>query len=210
LTPEQPDYFSNHRLKLRFPWKLYHGPIVDGLRRAVALSPGPDVLNVGSGPFLELRQLAATPHRFTVCDTDPRAVQAAADLHGVQLVGADVIAPNEPLPYPSGRFDLVASMDVIEHVPNPTRWLTEIFRVLKSGGLLFLTTPNYASLSLNVIEGTALEAIARLQGFSRKHIHPSKMTKPRLEGAFRDAGAGSFHIELLAHGWVLSALARKT
>ena len=25
---EAVDYFSNHALKLRFPWRLYHGPIV--------------------------------------------------------------------------------------------------------------------------------------------------------------------------------------
>ena len=29
-----PDYFSNHGLKLRFPWRLYHAPIVDEGRRA--------------------------------------------------------------------------------------------------------------------------------------------------------------------------------
>ena len=37
---ETVDYFSNHRLKLRFPWRLYHGPIVRALDRFVRASVG--------------------------------------------------------------------------------------------------------------------------------------------------------------------------
>lgn len=209
VPSEQPDYFSNHAMKLRFPWRLYHGPIVRGLSRAIALSPGPEVLNVGSGPFFELRELSQTAHRFTVCDIDARAIEVASSIHGARLASADVIAPNEPLPYGSSRFDLVVSMDVIEHVLDPADWLREATRVLKPGGLLFLTTPNYASVSLRVIENTALEAIARLQGFSRKHIHPTKMTAPRLDGVLRGAGLRAPHIDVVSRGWVLSVLARK-
>jgi len=35
------DYFSNHRLKLRFPWRLYHAPIVAALERALRKAPVP-------------------------------------------------------------------------------------------------------------------------------------------------------------------------
>jgi len=44
-----------------------------------------------------------------------------------------------PLPYPDARFDAVVSMDVVEHVPDPLPWLRGALRVLKPGGLLFLT-----------------------------------------------------------------------
>jgi hypothetical protein len=81
--------------------------------------------------------------------------------------------------------------------------------VLKPNGGLFLTTPNYASRSLCLIEKTALEAIARLQHFSRKHIHPSKMTPSRLDRVLSDARAGAIRIECISHGWVLAAYARK-
>jgi SAM-dependent methyltransferase len=205
----EPDYFSNHRLKLRFPWRLYHDPIVQALGRVVSLSPGPEVLNIGSGPFFELEELTASGRRFTVCDVDARAIDVARERYGDRLAGADVIDPAAPLPYADQRFDLVVSMDVIEHVDDPIGWSREALRVLKRGGILFLTTPNYASLSLKLIEDTALELVARAQGFSRRHIHPTKMTPERLSGVLRDAGAGEARIEPISFGWVLSAYARR-
>jgi hypothetical protein len=77
----EPDYFSNHQLKLRFPWRLYHDPIVRALDRVIRSSSGPDVLNVGSGPFFELERLDRQGRRFTVCDVDPRAIELASRLH---------------------------------------------------------------------------------------------------------------------------------
>jgi SAM-dependent methyltransferase len=204
------DYFSNHRVKLRYPWRLYHAPIVTALQRVVARSSGPAVLNLGSGPFFELEQLNTYARRFTVCDIDPRAIALARERYGRRLVGADVLEADRPLPYASQSFDLVVSMDVIEHVPEPLPWLHEALRVLKPGGQLFLTTPNYGSRSLRVLEDTALEAVARVQGFSRKHLHPSKMDADRLCALLREAGVKAPSIERLAFSWVLAAYARKS
>lgn len=202
---EQPDYYSNHSLKLKFPWKLYHGPIITALQRAIATSPGPEVLNLGSGPFHELGLLNRGAHKFTVCDVDPRAIEQARNLWGSALGGADVLTIGAPLPYSPNTFDLVVSMDVIEHVLAPVEWTREALRVLKPGGKLFLTTPNYASTSFRIIEDTALEAIARVQGFSRKHIHPTKMTPGRLRTTLEHAGGQQVKIDRLAFGWVLTA-----
>jgi SAM-dependent methyltransferase len=203
------DYFSNHRNKLRFPWRLYHAPIVSALERALSLSPGPSVLNLGSGPFFELEHLRDSGRRFTVCDVDARAVDLAKQRYAARLAGADVLGPAGALPYPDHSFDTVVSMDVIEHVPEPLPWVREALRVLKPGGLLFLTTPNYGSRSLRIIENTALEAIARLQRFSRKHLHPSKMDEARLARVLAEAGVQALSIERIAFAWVLSAYGRK-
>jgi SAM-dependent methyltransferase len=205
----QPDYFSNHKLKLRFPWRLYHGPIVESLQRVVSLSPGPDVLNLGSGPFFELKELDRGDRRFTICDIDPRAVELAKELHGDGLSGAHLIRPDAPLPYPDAAFDLVVSMDVIEHVPDAVPWAKEALRVLRPNGVLFLTTPNYGSMSLRAIENTALEAVARMQRFSRKDIHPTKMNPERLKQVLSEAGARMVRVEPIAFGWVLAAYCRR-
>jgi SAM-dependent methyltransferase len=207
---ETTDYFANHRLKLRFPWRLYHAPIVAALQRVITLSPGLSILNLGSGPFFELSSLRDCGRRFTVCDIDPRAVALARERYGARLAGADVLEPGQPLPYADERFDAVASMDVIEHVTDPLGWVREALRVLKPNGLLFLTTPNYGSRSLRVIENTALEAVARLQNFTRKDLHPTKMDEARLAATLRDAGVKTLSIERIAFSWVLSAYGRKS
>jgi SAM-dependent methyltransferase len=183
---------------------------VSALRRAVQARPGPEVLNVGSGPFFELELLPRDDARFTVCDIDERAVALAREQYGARLHGADVVPAGGRLPYDDGRFDLVVSMDVIEHLHEPGPWLDEIVRVLRPGGMLFLTTPNYGvGSSLALIERTVLEAIARLQGFSRARLHPSKFHRARLADALAATGLRDVVVRPIAFRWVLAATARK-
>ncbi len=46
------------------------------------------------------------------------------------------------LPFAQNSFDIVFSMHVLEHTKNVVQYLTELFRVLKPGGVLFLDLPN--------------------------------------------------------------------
>ncbi|HOW63960.1 MAG TPA: class I SAM-dependent methyltransferase [Candidatus Paceibacterota bacterium] len=48
----------------------------------------------------------------------------------------------EKIHYPSNTFDLALLNEVLEHVPDDGRALSEIFRVLKPGGYLALFSPN--------------------------------------------------------------------
>jgi SAM-dependent methyltransferase len=83
------------------------------------------ILDYGSGgsPYLPL---------FENC------VYHRADLtgHGLDFeYGSDA-----RLPLSAGGYDCVLSTQVLEHVENPTAYLSECHRVLKSGGYLLLTT----------------------------------------------------------------------
>jgi 2-polyprenyl-3-methyl-5-hydroxy-6-metoxy-1,4-benzoquinol methylase len=206
---EPVDYFTNHAHKMRFPWRLYHGPIIEALRAVVRCTRGDTMLNIGSGPFFELDELGVIDKKVTLCDIDPRAIELARDLHGDRIQRFDVTESGKPLPYADSTFDLVVSMDVIEHVADPASWLHEALRVLRPSGTLFLTTPNYSSLTLRILESTALELIARRQGFSRKLLHPSKMTRDRLARLLAAVGGGQSEISAVAFGWVLTSATRK-
>jgi len=46
------------------------------------------------------------------------------------------------LPFPDNSFDAVISVSVLEHVDKPVRYLSEILRVLKPKGVLYLAFPN--------------------------------------------------------------------
>lgn len=52
---------------------------------------------------------------------------------------------NQRFPYEDSTFDLVHTNQVIEHVPNVDHFLQEIFRVLRPGGSLVLSTENGSS-----------------------------------------------------------------
>jgi SAM-dependent methyltransferase len=206
---EATDYFENHRHKLRFPWSLYHRPIVQVFEAALGRSQGPDVLNVGAGPFFELSRVDVRGRRLTVCDIDGRAVELAKKLHGQLLAGADTVEPGAPLPYADASFDLVVAMEVIEHLTDPLPWLRELVRVAKPGGELLLTTPNYASASLVAIENTALELVARSHGFTRKTIHPTKFDAGSLHAVMAEAGLTRIEVSMLSLGWVLAGRGKK-
>jgi SAM-dependent methyltransferase len=54
-------------------------------------------------------------------------------------------AIGEALPFPVGSFDCVLLSEVIEHLDAPQVSIAEAVRVLKPGGRLLVTTPNYRS-----------------------------------------------------------------
>ena len=53
---------------------------------------------------------------------------------------------NERLPYNDSTFDYVCFLEAIEHTENPYNAVRELARVLKTGGTLVLTTPNYLNI----------------------------------------------------------------
>jgi SAM-dependent methyltransferase len=53
------------------------------------------------------------------------------------------VADIQAIPFRSGAFDAVFSCETIEHIAAPRRAISELFRVVRPGGRLYLTCPNY-------------------------------------------------------------------
>ena len=49
--------------------------------------------------------------------------------------------------YPPGSFDVVTSFEVLEHINNPKQEVRNFHTLLRNGGIIYLTTPNFNSLS---------------------------------------------------------------
>jgi SAM-dependent methyltransferase len=98
---------------------------------ARALPRGARVLDGGSGdaPYRELFS-----HCEYVTVDWPGSVYSAA-------CEADIVASLEALPVPDQSFDAVLSTQVLEHVSDPAKVVSELFRVLTPGGHLWLTAP---------------------------------------------------------------------
>ena len=59
----------------------------------------------------------------------------------------DIVDLNtQPLPYPAAAFDIVCLTEVIEHVEQYRQLLREVYRVLRPGGLVVISTPNILNL----------------------------------------------------------------
>lgn len=51
----------------------------------------------------------------------------------------------------ASSFDVLTMFEVIEHLPEPVRFLKRAEQVVKPGGLIYLTTPNFKSLDRRVL-----------------------------------------------------------
>lgn len=49
--------------------------------------------------------------------------------------------------FPKNEFDIVTMIELIEHVPNPDFFFETASKLLRPGGLIFLTTPNNNSIN---------------------------------------------------------------
>lgn len=98
-------------------------------------------LDVGCGAGLLCEPLARLGAAVTGVDAAPENIAAAkahAALSGLQIdYRAGEIAAQG-----LGQFDVVTSMEVIEHVHDPAVFIGELKRRLKPDGLLLLSTPN--------------------------------------------------------------------
>jgi 2-polyprenyl-3-methyl-5-hydroxy-6-metoxy-1,4-benzoquinol methylase len=75
--------------------------------------------------------------------------------------------------YPSNYFDVVTASEILEHVGDPEIILQEIARVLRPGGLLWLTTPHGRGVSAHILglKWSTVSPPEHLQLFSRSGIN---------------------------------------
>lgn len=124
------------------------------------IPPGGLHLDVGTGAGDGTR-LAGTRSRCVGMDYGLRSARLAAQ-KGVAVLQGDA----RRLPFGDGLFDSVTCMDVLEHIPGAAQVLTEIARVLKTGGKLILTTPTSELLGERVARwGRALGLVKQMQPY---------------------------------------------
>jgi SAM-dependent methyltransferase len=110
-----------------------HERVVETALRYV--TPGARVLDLGAGSGALAERLQAA--RFGVTAAD---IKNYFELN-TEFVELDFNDPafDQKL---SVEFDLITSVEVIEHLENPTAFLRSICRLLKPNGVAILTTPN--------------------------------------------------------------------
>jgi len=55
--------------------------------------------------------------------------------------------------FQSEQFDIIISSEVIEHINNPVEEMQHFHRLLRKGGLVYITTPNFNALERYLLKG---------------------------------------------------------
>ena len=157
----QPMPFEKYDRRPDMHWKSYDE--VDAYRQradhlaelvrhvAAETSGAAHILDLGCGDGLFAHLFAQAGARVTGLDPENSAItQATQQITARAALNAYsgpvptfITGQGEALPLESGSVDVVALLDVIEHLPNPVAVLREVDRVLAPGGALVISTPGW-------------------------------------------------------------------
>lgn len=122
--------------------------LLEGLRAVAAGRAGrpPRALDLGCGEGHFAALLAREGAQVVAADVAEEPLRRARERHA--RLDTRLVQPEAPLPFEDASFDLVWAGETIEHVADTQGWLSEVRRVLRSGGALLLTTPDHGPLRM--------------------------------------------------------------
>ena len=95
-----------------------------------------DILDLGAGAgIVSQMDFKGIVPRVCGVDPDERVLTNPCLDEGKVAFGEDV-------PYPDESFDLIFADNVLEHLPEPEKVFSEVYRLLRPGGVFLAKTPN--------------------------------------------------------------------
>ncbi len=191
-----PEGLDPPGLELRRRFLLAQAHAVNGADGAPAR-----VLDVGCGEAVLTHALAREGFSAVGVDVAEEPLRRARARYGdldLRLIPAQGVWP-----LPDAAFDLVWAGEVIEHVTDTLGWLSEVRRVLRSGGVLALSTPARTRVSLLAL---AFAPRAFDERFDPRSDHVRFYSRRSLRGLLCDFG---FHdVDVRLRGGPLSGARR--
>lgn len=116
---------------------------IQQLKRIIPDLADRHILDIGSGKgqfLIAAAQLGMNAEGVELCEDYIDQTYKAAEQHGVTVRVTQ--GEGERLPFSDETFDFLNLSEVIEHVEDPDMLLQEMYRVLKSGGKVYISVPN--------------------------------------------------------------------
>jgi ubiquinone/menaquinone biosynthesis C-methylase UbiE len=95
------------------------------------------IVDVGCGTGVFSKALASNRHLVIAVDIESRLLREFEDPY-IEKVCADA----QQLPLRDGSVDVVLSISLLEHLENPAKWVQELYRILRQGGVAIIQIPN--------------------------------------------------------------------
>lgn len=100
------------------------------------------ILDIGCGDGLFLSSLKRLGWQTLGVEINKSAAHKARD-RGLKVLDCNLLEAD----LDNDFFDVVRMWSVLEHLPNPSQTIAEIYRILKPGGTLIVQVPNFNSLA---------------------------------------------------------------
>lgn len=113
--------------------------VKEAISQSIEVNESPAILEIGSGLGYFTYSLAKAGYNITGIDISETAVNKAKVTFGDYFICTGI---SEYAHDNAGKFDIVISTEVIEHIENPLEFVDSVLILLKPGGKVILTTPN--------------------------------------------------------------------
>lgn len=154
---------------------------------------GKSALDVGCGAGLLAEPLARLGASVTAVDAAPEAIEIARAHAEGSCLKIDYRACG--VESVDGQFDLVTSLEVIEHVADPQAFIDDLAARLAPGGLMILSTPNRTGWS-KLLTITIAEGLSRIP--KGTHDYGKFITPDELSSMLAKAGLKVTDVEGIA------------
>lgn len=106
------------------------------------LPTAPQILDWGCGPARITRHIQGLLPNAQVYGTDTNADTIAWNELHFNSISFVPQKQTPPLPFTDQQFDLIIGFSVLTHIPAnmQEKWMNELYRILKPGGIIWLTT----------------------------------------------------------------------
>ena len=122
-----------------YTWQHFFSPVHDILQGHVLGVQGKHILDVGCGTGDMLRRFSGErAARLVGLDQSEGMLAKARELSAEEDKIAYLAGSAESLPFDDAEFDIVTSCIAFHHFPDPDTAVSEMYRVLKPGGRLFV------------------------------------------------------------------------
>lgn len=132
-------------------------------------------LDIGVGNGIEISKISSNNISLTALDIEFANIKKVNNaIKRIQCDGCKIALPNS-------KYDVISTFEVLEHLKEKEQeqFISEIFRVLKPGGILFISTPNKEAhgntpLCLshkNELTPTEFQNLLEKQGFATENTY---------------------------------------
>jgi len=164
------------------------------------------VLDLGSGSGRHVVYLARNGFSAYGLDSSPEGIEISRNWLKREGLTADlrIRSMTEPLPYEDSFFDAVISVQVIHHarIAEVREIVAEIRRILKRGGLIFITVPKVKSQA-ETFQEIEPDTFIPLDGLEKGLPH-HYFTPDELRDLFKDFTITDIHLDSVEHYCVLA------
>lgn len=101
------------------------------------------ILDVGAGHGAFTKRLHDCDYDISACDLFPENFR-------FDKIKCEKVDVTQGFPYPDDTFDLIIAIEVSEHITDHEVFFSELSRILKPNGQIYLSTPNISSLKSRV------------------------------------------------------------